>query len=149
MIQRATMEHIDMLSVAGIDVLNDLPNYASVECVPSHTKAMLTLYIGLPQLGCFFKEVNGEVVGLFMGIVTAPWFSPTLEMSEIMFWVRQDHRTTGLADRLMTTMEEWAIGLGAKRLIMAAASGYKTKSVERYYNWRGYKTNAVQCCKEL
>lgn len=149
MIQRATREHIDMLSAAGVHLLNDLPNYASVECDPMHTKQMLNLYIDLPDLAIFFKEVDGEVVGLFMGLVAAPWFSPTKEMSEIMFWVREDHRRSNLAVRLIHTVEEWAKSLGAKRLILAAASGYETARVEKFYNYLGYKTNALQCCKEL
>lgn len=149
MIQRATREHIAMLSVAGAELLNDLPNYANVERDPAHTLRMLDAFIDLPDLAIFFKEIDGEVVGLFMGIVAPPWFSPTLEMSEIMFWVREDQRRSGLARELMSAMEEWAKSMGAKRLTMAAASGYETARVEKFYNRLGYKTNALQCTKEI
>lgn len=149
MIQRATREHIDMLSVAGVKVLNDLPRYASVKVDPEHTKGMLTAYLDVPVLGIFFKEVEGEVVGLFMGCVAAPWFSPEKEMDEIMYWVREDHRTTNLAVRLLNTAEAWAKSLGAKRVNLASASGYETERVVRFYNYLGYKTSGTQCCKEI
>ena len=149
MIQRATKEHINMLARAGIGLVDDLPTYASAERNIEHTTNMLNIYIGLPQLGIFFKEVDGEIVGIFMGIVAAPWFSPILEMSEIIYWVRADYRKSDLGKRLIKTMEEWAISMGAKRLILAVASGYRTETVAKYYNMLGYQNNGIQCCKEV
>jgi GNAT superfamily N-acetyltransferase len=149
MIIKADRSHVELLAASAEGVLSDLPNYANVEQDINHTRNMLTLYLGLDGLGCFFKEVDGKVVGLFMGIVAAQWFSPTLEMAEIMFWVRKDYRTTDLAVRLIRSMEEWATGIGAKRLIMASSSGFNTDGVEKFYNFMGYKTNAIQCVKEV
>lgn len=146
---RATAEHIDMLTSVTADVLNDLPNYAGVQLDLDHTRQMLQVYIGLPDLAIFFSEVDGEIVGLFIGMVHPQWFTPTLEMSELMFWVRSDYRSTPLAKRLIKTMEEWAIPRGAKRLFMAAGSGYETERVEKFYRRLGYGTRTTISCKEV
>jgi GNAT superfamily N-acetyltransferase len=149
MITKADHSHIDMLARAAVGVLADLPNYATVEYDIEHTRNMLNLYLGLDGLACFFEEHDGEVIGLFMGMVAPQWFSPTLEMSELMFWVRSDFRTTPLARLLIKTMEQWAIEKGAKKLIIAAASGYETARIEKFYNRMGYKTCALMSSKEI
>ena len=148
-IARATAEHIDMLTNVTESILKDLPNYAGVKLDLEHTRRMLEVYISLPDLSIFFSEVDGEIVGLFMGMVHPQWFTPTLEMSELMFWVRSDYRTTPLAKQLIRTMEEWAIPRGAKRLFMAAGSGYETERVEKFYRRLGYGTRTVISCKEV
>jgi len=150
MIKRATIDDIDKLAVMGVKCLNDLPNYSTAKCDPEHTRKQLLLYIGIPDMAIFYKEdEQGEIVGVLMGIVAAPWFTSDKEMSEIMFWVREDYRKSRLAFELIKVMEEWAITAGAKKIIMAAASGYETKRVEKLYNWLGYQSNAIQCCKEV
>ena len=147
MIIRAGKEHIEMLTRAAVGVLADLPNYANVVYDIEHTRHMLNIYIDLPDLAIFFKEVEGEVVGLFMGMIHPQWFTATLEMSELMFWVRADYRTTPLAKQLIKVMEEWAIPRGAKKLFMAAGSGYETERVEKFYKRLGYTTRTVIACK--
>lgn len=149
MIVRANREHIEMLTRAAVGVLADLPNYAGVVYDIDHTRRMLEIYIGLPDLAIFFKEVDGEVVGLFMGMVHPQWFTPNLEMSELMFRVRSDYRTTPLAKQLIRTMEEWAVPMGVKKLFMAAGSGYETERVEKFYRRLGYTTRTVIACKEV
>jgi len=149
MIERAGVEHAQILARAGIDVLQDLPNYAGVPFVMSHTVTMLEKYIPLPEIGCFFKQVGGEVVGLFMGVIGSQWFTPQLELSEVMFWVRSDYRSTPLARDLIKTMEAWAKTKDAHKIIMAAGSGYQTERVEKFYNRLGYKTTALTTCKEI
>lgn len=149
MIIKASSEHIDILTNVVADVLADLPNYAGVEFDREHTRRMLGIYLDLPGLGCFFEAVDGEVVGLFMGMIHPQWFTPTLEMSELMFWVRADYRATPLARQLMCAMEAWAVPGGARKLLVAAASGYETARVERFYNRMGYRTCALITCKEV
>lgn len=149
MIKKATVQDIDKLVNTGIGVLGDMPNYATSEYDPEHVKTMATAYIALPNLGIFFEELDGEIVGLYMGIVSFHWFSPTLELSEIMLWVRSDHRGKSIARKLISASEEWAITQGAKRSVLATSSGYKIDKIEKYYNRLGYKTTGLQCTKEL
>lgn len=149
MIFMATMEHIDMLTNVTADVLADMPNYANVEYDRDHARHMLTQYINLPCLGVFFKEVNGEVVGLYIGVVGPQWFSPAIELSEIMLWVRKDYRPADLGRRLIKVAEEWGISKGAKKVFLAAASGYETDRVIKLYNRMGYKDFSRIACKEV
>lgn len=149
MIQRATAEHIDLLVRASVGVLDDLPNYAGVVYDPDHTRRMMEVYMRLPDLGIFFEEEDGQVVGLIMGMIHPQWFTPTREMSELMFWVRPDHRKSPLARQLIKTMEEWAIPRGARKIFMAAGSGYETERVEKFYRRLGYKVRTVIACKNI
>ena len=149
MIVRANNDHIEMLARAALGVLDDLPNYAGVTYDIEHSRKMLETYLCLPDLGCFIEIADGEVVGMFMGMVHPQWFTPTLEFSELMFWVRSDYRKTSLARQLMKSAEEFAISRGAKKLIVAAASGYQTERVEKFYNRLGYHTCALMTCKEV
>lgn len=149
MILMAEQKHVELLVNVTKDVLDDLPNYAGVEYDIEHSRNMLNLYINTPGLGCFF-EADGDVLcGFIMGMVAPQWFTPTLEFSEIMFWVRKEYRKSNLAVRLLVTMEEWAIHKGAKKIFMAAASGYKTEAVMRFYNRRGYRNFSQIACKEI
>lgn len=149
MIKRATQDDAVLLAHTGVHVLNDLPNYKDSVYDIEHTLSVIKLYLDIPGVGCFYKEVDGEVVGLFLGIVAAPWFTPEPEMSEIMFWVREDYRRTSTARELIKTMEQWATQEGAKKLLMAAGSGYETSRVEKFYNRLGYRTWALTTCKEV
>lgn len=147
MIRQARPEDIDMLVRASAGVLDDLPNYTGVEYDPEHTRRMLEVYMTLPDMGIFFKEAGGEIIGLFMGMVHPQWFTPSLEMSELMYWVRADFRNTPLARDLLKVAEEWAVSRGARKLFVAAGSGYETERVENFYRRLGYTTRTVICCK--
>lgn len=149
MIERAGVEHCEMLARAGVGVLQDMPNYAGVPFDMNHTISQLKLFLPLPNLGCFFKQVDGEVVGFYMGIIAAPWFTPELEAAEIMFWVRPDYRKTDLAKRLIEVAEEWARDNHAAKILIAAGSGYRTEPVLRFYRRMGYHPFGTTTCKEL
>lgn len=149
MIRRATMDDIEILTNVAEDVLADLPNYASAHVNKDHSRAMLRTFLGLEDLGCFFEEKDGEIVGLFMAMVHPQWFTPCLEMSELMFWVRKDQRRTSLARDLLKVAEEWAVSRGAKKLLIAAGSGYETERVVKFYQRYGYEPWSVITCKEV
>ena len=150
MIEKASLEHIDILVSSGREVLADLPNYAGVPFDEEHSKNALTMYLSLPIFGCFFKRVDNKVVGVLMGVVGAPWFTPQNEMSEIIFWVHRDYRRTGISRELIKAMEHWAVNeLNAKKLLMAAGSGYETERITKFYNKLGYRTWGTSTCKEI
>lgn len=149
MILMAEEKHLDLLVNVTLDVMSDLPNYAGVAYDKEHTRSMLTQYLNCPGLAIFFEEIDGVVTGLYMGIVAPQWFTPTLEMSELMFWVHRDFRCTTLARRLIKTMEAWAISEGAKKLFLAAASGYETDRVMTLYDRMGYRSFSRIACKEV
>ena len=149
-VQKATAQDADKLVAAGVGVLADLPNYSSVHYCPDHARKMLLGFIALEALGVFFVENEAaEVVGLFMGVVAPQWFTPVLEMSELMFWVREDMRGSSAGRSLLLEAEEWAKGKGAKLSIIAAGSGWETERVVKYYERKGYRRWSVCCCKEL
>lgn len=147
MIERAGVEHAELLANEAGLILAGLPEYTECPFDLQHTISMLSMYLSLPSIGCFFSTQHGKINGFIMCVLSAPFYSPRIESSEMFFWVHEDFRNTRLGAQLIKTQEEWSIQNGATNLCMSASSGYKTASVVKYYNRQGYRTTGVTCTK--
>lgn len=149
MIKRAGVEHVDLLVNASAKMLQDFPLYQDFRFDIEHTKTVLHTYLQAPCIGCFYITDKAEVVGILLCIVGAPLFTPEKEMSELMFWIRPDHRSYAQARELIKHAEQWGKSEGAVRSKLAAASGYATNLITKLYSRMGYTATGIESTKEM
>ena len=148
-IERAGTDDVAFLAGEAEQILKSFPKYQECPFDLQHTANTLNVYLNFPRMGCFFKRVEGALVGVIMGSVSSTMYSPRLELQELHFWVREDYRTTRLSLELLDTLETWARLEGAAVLHVSASTGHDTARVEKFYNKLGYRTTGVVCTKAV
>lgn len=54
-------------------------------------------------------DIDGEIVGGIVGVITAMWFNPAARLAcELAWWVSEEHRGGTAAIRLYRAFEAWA-----------------------------------------
>lgn len=67
----------------------------------------------------FVSEVEGKLVGMCAGAMTALWFAPSIPVAcEFAWWVDPAHRTGPGGVKLLMSFEAWGIRQGAKFICM-------------------------------
>jgi GNAT superfamily N-acetyltransferase len=92
--------------------------------------------------------VNDEPVGLIAGCVTAaPWNDQILTGHISMVFLQEEHRSMDNFRTLVDYFEQWAAGLGCRRLT-ASDIGINPARTEKIYNYLGWKP-AVFVVKDI
>lgn len=92
---------------------------------------------------------DNKIVGFICGIVHESVFNDTKRVSDIGLFVLEEYRKSDIAKRLIEHLEKWARDQQASQLWLGQTTGDYPKVVERFYNRLGFKTQGVNCLKEL
>lgn len=84
--------------------------------------------------GTFLLEVGGEVRGMVAGVRDAQDSSVVHLMA---MWVHPDHRGTGAADALVSSVKAWAAEVGAKQVRLNVVEG--NERARRCYERAGFR----------
>jgi len=94
-------------------------------------------------------EVDGRVVGMLVGTLTAPWFAPSTVMAaELAWWVQPEARGTTVAVRLVKEYEAWAINHGAQIIAMSSLNNGEAERVANMLRRMGYAQSERTYTKE-
>lgn len=82
---------------------------------------------------------DGNIIGYLWAIQhgLAPW-SPVLVASDLLFYVKPEHRGSRAAWRLVLAYKEWAEEEGCTEVRLSVASGINTSRTERLYEHLGF-----------
>lgn len=83
---------------------------------------------------CLLYEIDGKVVGLIAGIVSAKYFCSGKSLQEIVWFVHPDHRTVGV--RLLRAFEQLARDEGCDDVMLTHLEGNDLSGI---YEKLGYK----------
>jgi GNAT superfamily N-acetyltransferase len=95
------------------------------------------------------NDSGGKIVGFICGVVHESVFNETRRVSDIGLFVLPEYRKGDVAKRLIAHLEKWARDQQASQLWLGQTTGDYPKVVERFYNRLGFKTQGVNCLKEL
>lgn len=147
--RRATLGDLTFLAEQTEGILHSLPEFSDASTDLQHTINNLSVYLQTPTIAVFLEQDNQGLTGVIIGVVHTPFYTTRKELAEVFYWVRPDVRSTRLSLQLLDNFESWGRELGAKYAVLAAASGYKTDLVVKFYQRRGYRVSGIQCTKEL
>lgn len=81
---------------------------------------------------------DGRTVGVFAGY-SAPWyFSADSIARDVLWYVVEEHRSSGVGLMLLSIFEEWAKEMGAKSVWLGQDSGIDTSKFSRILEAKGY-----------
>lgn len=73
-----------------------------------------------PSSVTMVAEVDGQIAGGIVGVVTPVWFNPAAKVAtELAWWVSEGHRGTSVAIRLYRAFEAWADEQGVDAIVMS------------------------------
>jgi GNAT superfamily N-acetyltransferase len=125
----------------------------SIEAPKTHkfhlekTNSFLNTAIESPNMEIFVAEVDGQIVGFMIAVVTEFWMSKLVIASDLAWFVTKEFRGHRVAIKLLKTFEAWGKANGANYLGMADIEGIQNLS--KLYNKLGYKTCETTYLKEV
>lgn len=150
-IRFATFNDIDRMVEMGAALHAESPRYRDrpfdAEKVKAFGEAFLRDESG--QTCVLVAELNGKLIGMIVGVVTADWFGSALGATDITFYVDPAHRGGRAALLLVSTLEEWARDAGAERITPGISTELHVESTARFYGKIGYLPYGQLLCKDL
>ena len=95
----------------------------------------------------FVIDVDGEIEGALVGLLSELYMSHTVQATELAWFVSKDYRGKPASIRLMKAFEKWAKESGANQVGMGDIEGIS--SLENLYNRLGYERAETVYLKEL
>lgn len=95
----------------------------------------------------FVIDVDGEIEGALVGLLSELYMSHTVQATELAWFVSKDYRGKPASLRLMKAFEKWAKESGANQVGMGDIEGIS--SLENLYNRLGYERAETVYLKEL
>jgi len=100
-----------------------------------------------PNMEIFVIDVDGEIEGALVGLLSELYMSHTVQATELAWFVSKDYRGKPASIRLMKAFEKWAKESGANQVGMGDIEGIS--SLENLYNRLGYERAETVYLKEL
>lgn len=95
----------------------------------------------------FVIDVDGEIEGALVGILSELYMSYTVQATELAWFVSKDYRGKPASLKLIKAFEKWAKESGANQVGMGDIEGIS--SLEKLYNRLGYERAETVYLKEL
>jgi GNAT superfamily N-acetyltransferase len=90
---------------------------------------------------CFVSEVNGVIIGFFMGYVYEYYFGDTISTKDLLLYVAKEHRGSSTGIKLVHAYIKWAesIGVDRQHIRLADSAEIDSKSVQRLFKHLGFR----------
>ena len=106
-----------------------------------------------PESNTFMRvcELDGEIVGFFLGVITEYFFSRNAIAQELVVVFKPDHRKkiSPLLIDMSNQFELWAKDRDAVEISMGIFSGIEGKGYHKFLESRGYKQFGIAFKKEV
>jgi len=100
-----------------------------------------------PDYFYYLAEVNGDVVGFFLGAKFQPLFSADVLAVEMFWWLEKEHRGNRVSLKMLKAFEVWAKETGASEVSVSDLQG--VKNLDSLYKRLGYTKSEVTYKKDL
>ena len=106
-----------------------------------------------PESNTFIRvcELDGEIVGFFLGVITEYFFSRNSIAQELVVVFKPDHRKkiSPLLIDMSNQFELWAKDRDAVEISMGIFSGIEGKGYHKFLQSRGYQQSGIAFKKEV
>lgn len=107
---------------------------------PSFAKFLESILKG--ELNGIFvvAEQHNHIIGICIGLVVPVYFNYShLASQELVFYVDQASRDTGVGKKLLEAFEKESIAKGAKTICVGAKSNMRVEAMGKMYSRKGYR----------
>jgi len=151
-VRRATPEDTEALIAMGQAMHAESPRYQGMRFDPAKLRRLAEYLQGtlLVQPGLVLVAVQGgELVGMFVAVLSERWFSADRFVSELAVYVKPEHRGGTAFVRLVRTMERWALAQGVPDIALGVSTGIHPGRTVRAYRKLGYRLGGYTMTKNL
>lgn len=94
-------------------------------------------------------RIKGEIAGALGGMLVPDINDGELVATEAFWFVLPQYRNSLWSIRLLTNFENWAKGIGAKRIVMVHLLSSMPEKLKHFYEKRGYQAVEITYAKSL
>lgn len=146
-IRRAFTSDIDAIVEMGQAMHAESPRFVdvpfSIQLVRHVAEQVIDNHIAL------VAEHHDQLVGVMAGMVTNYWFSHAVFATDLIVYVRPEHRGSSAFVRLVGAFESAAFKAGATEVLLGVSAGISADAVLRSYSRMGYAILPGSAIKEL
>jgi GNAT superfamily N-acetyltransferase len=136
-------DDVDFIADCLLDIHAESPAYSRFEIDHTHARAHLN---GMCSNGYGYIEPDKGFI-LFGSM--AQWFSPTIELYEILLYVRPEFRGGMTAIRLVKAMEGYAERVGITTIHVGTSLGISDEKAIKLYQGLGYSISSTGLSKSV
>lgn len=137
MIRMASMKDIDQLIVlAGLFYCE---SNIELNFNEAHLEESFKRFIEMPEFCLIVIENQEKIIGMLVGAAYPNFFSGDMQAQEMLWFIDNAHRRSGLGKELLKNFEAWALSKGAKEIAMVALRSLNSDKVAQIYKSLGYK----------
>lgn len=92
---------------------------------------------------------EGEYVGVVIGMIEEMFFAEAKQASDVVFYVREDHRGSPWFVKTLKSFENWASDMGCDFIRLLPNSGINTEGMVKLYTRLGYEHVGYIFSKEI
>ncbi len=126
----ATLDDVDAIQTLIYPEYFNETIYSGQEYDPENTKDVIKSWI---ENACIIAKKNGELIAV-ASMYFLKTFYKDLEAEIVMFFVKKEHRGTGISRDLVFNMVAHAERNGCKIIYTSCASGISEKNDKMYFN---------------
>jgi len=114
-----------------------------------HVRALLVRLITEPAGLVMVAVVDRLPIGMFVAMCHGGITSPSLQATELAWWVEPEHRGSRLSMEMLQRYEAWAIEKGCALATLACIQPFKGDMVRRLYERMGFRGIEQSFAKRL
>ena len=144
----ATLDDIPALVEMGAAMRAESPRYRSQSFDPA--KVTQIAHQLIPTKGVGVAERDGKIIGMMAGVVVPTWFGHDLMATDLVLYVKPEHRkTTRAALLLIRAFEAWAEERGAVDIMPGVSTMVEVEGTVGLYEKLGYERYGAAMIKRL
>lgn len=139
MIRQMTKDDVSELVLLGAQ-MHEESYYRQDEYCPIKCAELGFQIVNSNGLLGLVAEENGEIIGFFLGIVQEQYFSKCLMSSDLLLYVKPQHRKGMAGYRLIKTYIQWAetFGVPRRNIALGQTANIDSIAVDRLYQKIGF-----------
>lgn len=138
MIRNATLQDIPALVALGW-LMHEESIYAPYSYDPNKVTEMIEALVTTRFGIALVAEIDGKVIGGFIGTVVEHWFGHDTVASDLALFIDPEHRAGSTGLKLIKKYIETAREKNASQIMLANSTGYKSDRVAKLFEAMGFK----------
>lgn len=151
-VRRATAADTPALIELGRAMHAESPRYRDMPFSETRLQALAarlhssgTLLV--EEAALFIAEADGKPVGMAIVFIDEPLLSDAKFATDLVVYLKPEHRGGRLFLKLVRAFEAWAIQQGARQIVLGVSTGVHSEQTVNAYRRLGYQPAGNTCTK--
>jgi GNAT superfamily N-acetyltransferase len=148
-VREATIEDLPHVLSLFVDMHRDSDRYKNIPLsIAAIGDKIKRLHLSKESV-ILIDERDGEIVGMFWGMVDRYFFSTTRFTTDVLLYVVPKSRNGFIAYRLVKAFEQWSESVGVQDIQVGVSTGNDNEAVADFYTRLGYTNTGIVLSKRI